>query len=151
MFKLASVACSSSGVTKLHFILLWRIHCWLQDVLQVIIMSKVEYKTGLPWRNHSWSHCGVNCTCQQQFGTGVIAEQIAQFHLVFLYERLTYFQNTVRNSWVDIWFSYTSSESSAFIYFFTPCFMCFRNCPSFTLWKNIQVPPVPVREQTSPL
>lgn len=91
-------------------------------------------KTGLSQRNHSWSHCGVNCTCKWQFGTGVTAVQIAQFHLVFfLYELLAYFQNLVRSSWVDIWFSQTTSESSAF---FTSCFMCFRSRPSFTFWEE---------------
>lgn len=51
-------------------------------------------KTGLPWWNHSWSHCGVNGMCQRQFGISVIVEQIAQYHLVFLNELLTYFPKT---------------------------------------------------------
>lgn len=112
-------------------------------------------KTGLPWRNHSWSHCGVNGTCQRQFGMGVIAEQIAQFHFrcyfffCFLYELLTYFQNTAWGSWVDIWVLHNLSESSAF---FSPPVSCFaevvHHSPS---GRKLQVTLVPVREQTSPL
>lgn len=85
LFKVANVTCSSSRVTKLHFALLWRIHCWWQNVLHIIKTSRVEYvKQARPAEITQDLIVVRNCTCQRQFGTGVIAERIAQFHLVVL-------------------------------------------------------------------
>lgn len=88
-------------------------------------------KTDLPRWNHSWSCCGVNGMFQRQFGMSVIVEQIAQYHLVFLYELLISLKK--KRSWVEICFLLTWSESCVF---FTSCFMGYRSHPSFTFGEE---------------
>lgn len=142
LFKLASVACSPSGATKLHFILLWRIHCWWQDVLQIIITSKVEYvkQVCLGEITHDVI---VVWTVRVNGSLGWVHCRTDRLILCCLF--LNEPSDLVSNpSWVDIWFSPASSESFAFLT------SRLKSRPSFTFREERPGDAIPVREQASP-